>query len=322
MSIAGLKAISSPFLGSVRIPSPQTDRSAPGTDHLVWRTTTVQGRHANYGVAGSGLPVLFLHGWGLGHHSYKRALKRLVHLGCEVYAPAMPGFGGTDNLPAGSVDLIGYATWLGAFLDAVGVTEPVFLIGHSFGGGVAVRLAHDHPVRVNYLVLINSVGGATWLQAGSQVRSMAERPLWDWILAFPGDLFPIRGLVALSRVMLEDALPNILHNPAGLWRVGQIARRADLTAELRDLRAWGMPMVALRGDQDNVIPKASFDALCAAIGSTGEVVHGRHSWLLADPDAFGEVMANSLSVAREARRLASVGGLPPDDTGFARYASD
>jgi len=31
-----------------------------------------------YGVAGEGLPVLFLHGWALGQHSYKRALKRLV----------------------------------------------------------------------------------------------------------------------------------------------------------------------------------------------------------------------------------------------------
>ncbi|MDQ6839208.1 MAG: alpha/beta hydrolase [Actinomycetota bacterium] len=283
--------------------APPAETPAPGTDHLVWRTTTVQGRPTTYGVAGSGMPVLFLHGWALGQHSYKRALKRLVRLGCQVYAPAMPGFGGTADLPRRSVDLVGYATWVRAFLDAVGVVEPVFVIGHSFGGGVAVQLAHDYQERVSYLVLINSVGGATWLQAGSRVRSMAERPLWDWVLAFPGDLFPLRGVAGLSRVMLEDALPNVLHNPLGLWRAGQVARRADLTAELRELKARGMPMVALRSDQDNIIPKASFEALCAAIGSSGEIVHGHHSWLLADPDTFGEVMANSLAVAREARRL-------------------
>ena len=289
-----------PFLDPV---GPGAERPAPGSDHLVWRTTMVQGRPAAYGVAGSGLPVLFLHGWALGQHSYKRALKRLVRLGCQVYAPAMPGFGGTADLPRQSVDLVGYAAWVRAFLDAVGAEEPVFVIGHSFGGGVAVQLAHDFGDRVSYLVLINSVGGATWLQAGSRIRSMAERPLWDWVLAFPGDLFPLRGVAGLSRVMLEDALPNVLHNPLGVWRVAQVARRADLTAELKDLKALGMPMVALRSDQDNIIPKASFDALCAAIGSAGEVVHGRHSWLLADPDSFGEVMANSVAVAREARRL-------------------
>ena len=47
------------------------------------------------------------------------------------------------------------------------------------------------------------------------------------------------------------------------------------------------------------------EALCAAVGSAGNVVPGRHSWLLADPDAFGEVMANSVVVARAAREMQS-----------------
>ena len=69
-------------------------------DHLAWHSVVVDGRRVNYGVAGSGLPVLFVHGWALGQHAYKRALKRLVHLGCRVYAPALPGFGGSAALPA------------------------------------------------------------------------------------------------------------------------------------------------------------------------------------------------------------------------------
>lgn len=253
------------------------------------------------------MPVLFLHGWGLAQHSYKRALKRLVRLGCRVYAPALPGFGGTADLPGEALDLPGYAAWVRAFLDAVGVEESVFVIGHSFGGAVSIQLAHDHLERVSYLVLINSVGGGTWLEGGNRVRTMADRPLWDWLLTFPGDVLPVRSLGQFSRVTLEDFLPNILHNPVGIWRVGQLARHLDLAAELSDLRASGIPLVALRGDQDNVIPKASFDALCAALGSTGEVVHGRHSWLLTDPDTFGEVLANSVAVARAARDLGAGG---------------
>ncbi len=270
-------------------------------DHLVWRSAVVSGRRAHYGVAGEGLPVLFLHGWALGQHAYKRALKRLVRLGCQVLAPSMPGFGGTADLPPEALTIAGYAAWVAEFLDAVGVTDEVFVIGHSFGGGVAVQLAHDHPELVNYLVLVNSVGGATWLQAGSTVRSMAERPLWDWGLNFPRDLLALRSVAGMVRSMLEDALPNILCNPLALWRAGQLARRADLTAELRQLKRSNIPVVVLWGDKDTVIPRASFDALCDALGSTGEVVPGRHSWLLADPDAFGEVMANSVIVARTAR---------------------
>src|ERR671918_343168 len=83
------------------------------SDHLVWKRTTVDGRGALYGVAGQGLPVVFLHGWGLGQHAYKRALKRLVRLGCQVFAPAPPRFGGTADLPGDQFSMDGYARWVG-----------------------------------------------------------------------------------------------------------------------------------------------------------------------------------------------------------------
>src|SRR5438876_146282 len=99
-------------------------------DHLIWERTEVQGRSALYGHAGGGdgLPVLFLHGWALGQHSYKRPLNRLARLGCRVYAPAQPGFGGTTDLPDDRFDFSGYATWASDFLDAVAVKEPALVI--------------------------------------------------------------------------------------------------------------------------------------------------------------------------------------------------
>src|SRR3954468_22216070 len=193
--------------------------SAPTNDHLVWTRTTVRGRTAMYGVAGDGIPLLFLHGWGLGQHTYKRTLKRLVQLGCRVFAPALPGFGGTADLPGRDCTIAGYAAWADDFLAAVGVTEPLFVMGHSFGGGVAIKLAHDHPDKVRYLVLVNSVGGSAWANRGSRVRSMAERPLWDWGIHFPEDIFPLRQATRVLPVILEDAVPNIVRNPLALWKV-------------------------------------------------------------------------------------------------------
>jgi pimeloyl-ACP methyl ester carboxylesterase len=272
-------------------------------DHLVWRQSMVDGRVAMYGTAGQGLPVLFLHGWGLAHHAYKRSLRRLVDLGCQVFSPAMPGFGGTPDLSSDQMSFAGYAGWVSRFLQSVEVNEPVFVVGHSFGGGVAISLAHDFPLQVRFLVLVNSVGGSTWSSAGSTIRSMAERPLWDWGLHLPEDLLPLRQVTRVLPVILEDALPNLVRNPLGLWKVANLARRADLTAELQQLRDRQVPVVVLWGEQDAMIPRASFDALCAAIGSKGEVVAGRHSWLIADPDAFGEVMTNSVTVAKLAREM-------------------
>ncbi|HZQ28019.1 MAG TPA: alpha/beta hydrolase [Acidimicrobiales bacterium] len=283
-------------------------------DHLVWKRTTVDGRTAVYGVAGEGVPVLFLHGWGLGYHAYKRALKRLVHLGCRVYAPALPGFGGTPDLPARYFSFEGYADWVDLFLDAVNVDEPVFVAGHSFGGGVAIRFAHDFSERVRCLVLINSVGGSAWGAAKDKpARRLADRPLWDWGIHFPGDILLPRQFTKVLPVVLEDALPNLVRNPRAFWRVANLARSADLRPELEELKAKRVPVVVLWGDKDRIIPRASFDELCATIGQQGEVVEGNHSWLLADPDAFGEVMTNILPVAELARSFEEVVGLPAED---------
>lgn len=64
-----------------------------------------------------------------------------------------------------------------------------------------------------------------------------------------------------------------------------------------------MPITILWGTRDGIIPKESFEALCVAAGVDGTVVEGSHSWLLADPEQFGEVMTNNLEVARLAREL-------------------
>jgi pimeloyl-ACP methyl ester carboxylesterase len=285
--------------------------SAP-QDHLVWKSTTVDGRPALYGVAGEGRRLVFVHGWGLGQHAYKRALKRLVHLGCEVYAPALPGFGGTAELPDDRFTVAGYADWLNGFLDAVGIgeDEPVFLVGHSFGGGVAIQFAHDHTERVRTLVLINSVGGSSWTAPGptGAVKSMAQRPLWDWGIHFPSDILPIPHLTRVLPVILEDVVPNVLRNPRAMWKAANLARTADLTEQLEELRARALPVVVLWGEKDRIIPRPSFDAMCAAIGAAGEVVDGNHSWLLADPDSFGEVMTNIVAVAEVARTEEDVVG--------------
>ena len=281
----------------------------PPNDHLVWKSTTVHGRTALYGVAGADdpanrLPLVFVHGWGLGQHSYKRALKRLVGMGCTVYAPALPGFGGTSELPGDEFDLDGYARWLGGFLEAVGLGDAkVCLFGHSFGGGVSIQFAHDTPDRVRTLVLINSVGGSSWTRPGptGAVKSMAQRPLWDWGIHFPRDILPIPQITRVLPVILEDAVPNLIRNPRAMWKAAQLARTADLTEELEELRRRRLPVVVLWGEQDKIIPRPSFDALCAAIGSEGEVVSGNHSWLLADPDSFGEVMTNIVAVAEVVR---------------------
>src|SRR4051812_12937099 len=136
----------------------------PDPGPIVWKRAFVDDRLAAYGVIGHGLPVLFLHGWALGRHSYRAVLRRIAVQGCQVFAPALPGSGPTADLPSGDVTLKGYGAWAKGFLDAVGITENAVVMGHSFGGGVAIQLAYDYPDAVRSLVLVNSIGGSAWKQ--------------------------------------------------------------------------------------------------------------------------------------------------------------
>ena len=152
---------------------------------MQWRSTKVQGRRAVYGEAGrapddtSSGTVVFLHGWALSDRTYRRSLDQLAGRGYAVLAPALPGFRSTSELPSDQLSQTGYADWVADFLEVLEVSEPVTLVGHSFGGAVAIKCTHDHPERVARLVLVNSIGGAAW-SSGGRPRTMAERPLGDW----------------------------------------------------------------------------------------------------------------------------------------------
>jgi pimeloyl-ACP methyl ester carboxylesterase len=275
---------------------------------LRWHRTTLDGRSAFYGDAGDGPPVVFVHGWGVHARTYARALPALARAGARVIAPALPGFGRSEPLP-GDYTWEKLANWVDLLLEHAGVEEPAFLIGHSFGGAVVTATASRFPERARSLVLVNSIGGSVWKQGRGGERLMADRPLWDWGLRFPVEWARKDYRHALP-VVARDFLGNALRNPGSLARAGRLARSADLRPELAALSARGLPISLLWGAQDRVVPEATFVALCEAAGAPGDVVgQGGHSWLLADPEGFGEMVTNSLTVhAMLLRRSAAAAG--------------
>lgn len=271
-----------------------------------WERTEVAGRAATYGVVGEGPAVVFLHGWGLSDRTYRRALGAMVDRGVRVWAPALPGFGGTAGLPRDSFDLAGYAAWVDGFLEAMGLDEPVTLVGHSFGGGVAVKTAHDFPARVSQLVLVNSIGGSVWRQRGEVPRTMRERPVWDWGLHLTVEGLSPRTVTRILPVIATDAVPNAVLHPRRLWQIGGLARDANLEVELEELKRRRLPVVILWGKDDHVIPWACAESLAAAL-DTPEImtVPGDHGWLLSDPDRFAEILTNIVNLPKAGGAAAS-----------------
>jgi pimeloyl-ACP methyl ester carboxylesterase len=275
---------------------------------LDWSRTVVDGRPASYGHAGRGPVVVFLHGWGLSDHTYRRSLNQLSRQGFRVLAPALPGFGGTAPLPTAQLNLGGYAAWVAAFLRVTRVRGPVTLVGHSFGGAVAIKTAHDNPGRVARLVLVNSIGGSTWTRRGDSSRAMSERPLWDWGIHLTAHTLSTRSLLHVLPVVAADAVPNTVRHPRTLWQVGRLARETDLSPELAVLKHRRLPVVIVWGRKDTVVPRACSESLIEALHDPRVVtVTGDHNWLIDEPGRFVEMLTNVLTGTGEPLPLEDAG---------------
>lgn len=107
----------------------------------------------HYVCDGAGSPVLLIPGSGGWRLTFDRMLGELASRH-TVYALDPPGQGGTRVLdPDFDYTTDGIARSIGAFLDAVGLPEAA-IVGHSWGGGFALRLAQLQSERVTRLVLM------------------------------------------------------------------------------------------------------------------------------------------------------------------------
>jgi pimeloyl-ACP methyl ester carboxylesterase len=134
----------------------------------IGQSAVANGIRTNYLEAGPGdETVLLIHGSGPGVTSY--ANWRLVipslaeHF--HVIAPDMVGFGFSERPEGVDYGLDTWADQVVGLMDTLGI-QKAHLIGNSFGGGIALRVATKHPDRVGKLVLMGSMGVPFDIPAG------------------------------------------------------------------------------------------------------------------------------------------------------------
>lgn len=112
----------------------------------------INGLKINYKIAGEGNPFLILHGWGGSSDSWIEVSKILAKKGFKVICPDFPGFGKSITPPVtwGTKE---YTEFVLKFLEKINLGR-INLLGHSFGGGIAVRFAISHPERLKKLILL------------------------------------------------------------------------------------------------------------------------------------------------------------------------
>lgn len=117
-------------------------------------STGVELRVAECGDEGAP-PVVLLHGWGASLYTFRHAFAHLRRAGFRAIAVDLRGYGLSDRPDArGAYSLEAYASDVDALLDALAVRS-AHLVGHSMGGGLALRYALRKAERVSTLGLIN-----------------------------------------------------------------------------------------------------------------------------------------------------------------------
>lgn len=106
-------------------------------------------------IAGEGNPFLILHGWGKGHFSWVETQKKLSkHF--QVILLDLPGFGKSEVPPRGW-SIQDYVQFVLAFTEKIEIND-FHLLGHSFGGSIAINLAVQSSEKVKKLILVDSAG--------------------------------------------------------------------------------------------------------------------------------------------------------------------
>jgi len=110
------------------------------------------GIKTHYRTFGEGKPLLILHGWESNCERWIEVAEPLSKKGFEVIVPDLPGFGKSDVL-AMPWNTNRYIAWLEGFIKEINLKD-YHLLGHSFGGALASKMAVKYPQNVKKLFLV------------------------------------------------------------------------------------------------------------------------------------------------------------------------
>jgi 2-succinyl-6-hydroxy-2,4-cyclohexadiene-1-carboxylate synthase len=242
--------------------------------------------------AGSGSPVVLVHGFTQTGRSWKPVVERLTATHQVVTVDA-PGHGGSGNIRA---DLMAGAAQLAA------VGGRATYVGYSMGGRLCLRLALDHPDVVARLVLVGATAGlADPLERAR--RRAADEELADALLA-GGDAGvesflqqwlarPLFATLSPSQAGLDARRDNTAAGLASSLRLAGTGAQEPLWDRLAELK---MPVLIMAGEQDSKFA-AIGRRLVAAIGDNAELhlIEGAgHAAHLEQPEAFTELLRSFL----------------------------
>jgi pimeloyl-ACP methyl ester carboxylesterase len=231
----------------------------------IGKSVVANGIRTNYLAAGAGTPVvIFIHGSGPGVTAYANWRLLFPALGSDIapladkfrlIAPDLVGFGFTDRPGSVEYNLQTWADQVLGLMDALDIPSAT-LVGNSFGGAIALRIATQHAERVERLVLMGSMGVSFPITDGL-----------DWVWGYQPSFENMRKCLdyfAWSRDLVSDELAEVRYQasiqPGFQESFGSMfpaPRQRSVEAMAipePELRALKHQTLLIHGREDQVIP--------------------------------------------------------------------
>jgi pimeloyl-ACP methyl ester carboxylesterase len=268
----------------------------------------------------SGLPVVFIHGFGAWSETWKKTTTVLAAHGFHTIALDMPPFGFSEKITDGTFSRQAQAQRIIRVLDTLQLKQ-VILVGHSIGGRPTLEVALLAPDRIKSLVLVDvALGFGTDGELAQNDPTLLSRAFFF--------IHPLRNAVlsatATNPLMTKRLLSTFVANPEvltpallsvyqkpfavkdstnrlGDWlKVFSVDSDTSLSGKLSNISKLSMPTLLMWGDKDTITPLWQGEELKKIVASSSlNVLSGLgHIPQIEDPDQFNSSLLPFLEQMR------------------------
>ncbi len=195
--------------------------------------TVIGDNIVHYEAAGRGTPVIFMHGW-LGSWRYWWPSMQVLSSQFRTFAFDLWGYGDSSK-DSEKYSFISYVELLDEFIDQLGITQPVTLIGHALGAAISTRFARLHKDRVERLVNVSLP-----LTGQTINSSMTNGRVHNYMDKY------LQKSKSYSQIRQEMAKTDLL-------AVSTVAEQLSFYDFKDDLLALQCPVLVVFGERDTVI---------------------------------------------------------------------
>jgi pimeloyl-ACP methyl ester carboxylesterase len=231
-------------------------------------------------------PIVLLHGWGstMSGEKYKTLQTILERDGYKVYAPDLPGFG-NNPLKKDALTFNDYCTFVYQLITKEIKAKKVILIGHSFGGRIAIRFTHEHPNLVEKLVLTGASGIPHQLPLKKRIISTVSKIIKP-IFTIP----PFSFFYRFSRKFVYRSLGEMDYYKAGPLQ--ETFKNVYMVSIVDDLDKISVPTQLIWGKDDTFTPIADGALMHKKIADSQFVMipDATHKLPYERPDIFAQTV--------------------------------